>query len=358
MHTITFLLALTLGMGSPAPEPAHAPASQDQKAAPKGSSPEADPAKGLNDDKAALRAKGYLKLGTVRFHPGRKEVEADGYFNLRQGFIEFLACHPRAKAHETLIALDCKAEHLNAALLLLGKEPGKGPKSELDLLPIEGPRMMIFLRWTEKDAEGKPVVVTRRAEDCILNGLVEDTIQHAGWVYTGSEWIEEPAVGPGGGAREDAPGTRPPSVNDKPVVKDKSEPAPGSGKTATGETGDDLEPAKTREVFGAAATGQLIALSHRPFAILDNPLAIPFPDGDYYAYPDMLPNWGPDDGPPSVTVVIRLPKPGEIDPKAYRMRIPPPPKKESAAEGEDAAKDDDASGSSDGKEEKTGKPGQ
>ena len=237
---------------------------------------------------------GFSSLGSVRLNPALGEIEVDGYFNLRRGFIEFFACLPEVKSHETLISLDCDPVDLNAAILLLGVEPGTPPRSEMDLGPIEGPRLMVRLRYTMRDytldEEVAPTWVRDvRAEDVIINGPMETEMARCGFVFTGSQFIEDLEA-------EVAEGEKPP------------------------------------EVYAPRVLGQLIALAHRPTAILDNPLALPFRDGDYYAYGDVLPRLKRDEAVP-VTVVIRRPRPGEIDETVTRMELPPPPKPDPEPEG-------------------------
>ena len=243
---------------------------------------------------------GFTTLGSVRLNPTSGEIEVDGYFNLRRGFIEFLACLPEVKSHESLISLDCDPVDLNAAILLLGVEPGKPPRSEMDLAPIEGPRLMIRLRYAMSDRpyhvdpESEETFTTWvrdvRAEDVIINGPMEREMARCGFVFTGSQFIEDLEV-------EVAEGEKPP------------------------------------EVYAPRVLGQLISLAHRPMAILDNPLALPFRDGDYYAYGDVLPRLKRDEAVP-VTMVIRRPRPGEIDRSITRMELPPPPKQDPISEGD------------------------
>ena len=107
---------------------------------------------------------GFVEVGTVRFHPGLREVEVDATLNLRGGFIEFLACGTGVKRHESLLSLDCDPIDLNAAILLLGIEPGVPPRSEDDLGPIEGPRVMLRLRYGVTLPDGRAAVRDVRAE--------------------------------------------------------------------------------------------------------------------------------------------------------------------------------------------------
>ena len=224
-------------------------------------------------------AAGFVSIGSVRYHPGRGEIEVDGHFNLRGGFLEFLACLPEAKPHESLLALDCDPADLKAALLLLGLKEGRRPRSEADLAPIEGDRVIIRLRYQFQSADGQTVLRDLRAEDGIINGPMEYEMARCGFVFTGSTFIEDLTV-----------------------------------ETAEGET--------PPEIFAPRALGQLIALCHRPYAILDNPLALPYRDGDYYAYSDVFPATT-GESPPSVPMVIRKPRSGEIHSQVTRMELPP-----------------------------------
>ena len=134
---------------------------------------------------------GFVEVGTVRFHPGLREVEVDATLNLRGGFIEFLACGTGVKRHESLLSLDCDPIDLNAAILLLGIEPGVPPRSEDDLGPIEGPRVMLRLRYGVTLPDGRAAVRDVRAEDVVTNGPMERAMAYCGFVYTGSQFIEQ-----------------------------------------------------------------------------------------------------------------------------------------------------------------------
>ena len=250
-------------------------------------------------------ARGFVPVGKTRsvlFHPQRQIVEVEGTFNLQYGFLEYLACAPGIKPHETLIALDCHPVELKLGLILLGleEEEVQRPASDVDLRAIPGDRAIILLRWKVQDEEGKEIVREERAENCIFNGLVSESMQKVGWVFTGSMFIEEePPL---------------PLIDDD--RRDTEAKAAPPEKTSP--------PQKT---FAPLLTGEFISVCHRPLTILDNPLALPFPDADYYANPEVLPPVKRDE-PVPVTVIFRRPLEGEIDKKAVRMKIPPPPKKE------------------------------
>ncbi|MFQ5655455.1 MAG: YdjY domain-containing protein [Planctomycetota bacterium] len=244
---------------------------------------------------------GFVELGTVRFSPTRGEVEADGTFNLRAGFLEFLACAPGMKAHETLISLGCDPVDLKTALLLLGIEEGRRPRSDGDLLPLEGDRVVILLRYHLPLEKGGRVLCEKRAEECLVNGPMDRPMARVGWVFTGSTFLE---------------------VEPPPLSAD-AERGTGAGAGDEAEESPGQEsPRPSKMVYAPRLAGQYIALCHRPLAILDNPLALPYVDADYYSAPEVLPPVDYDD-PPPVTLVFRRPRAGEIDRAVVRMELPP-----------------------------------
>ncbi len=276
-----------------------------REVSPTATSPASRPLAKLPRGDAASAEHSPVTRGGVRFYPvgsypGGPRVEVDGYFNLRQGFLEFLACAPGVKPHETLVALDCDPRQLNAALLMLGVEPGTAPESDYDLRPIAGQRLVLLLRWKTRGEDGVEVIREMRAEDCILNGPAEETMQRVGWVYFGSRFISEEPLGP--------------PLTEKGDALPESQPA---------------REQKPRKVYAPLLTGQLIALCHRPLAILDNPMGLPYVDGDFYAYAQVLPAVRRDE-PTEVTMIFRRPREGEIDMKATHMR---PPKVARAGDG-------------------------
>lgn len=268
--------------------------------------------------------RGFTSLGTVRFHPRDKIIEADGTLNMNRGFVEFLACAPGTLAHETLVALECNPVDLKAALLLLGLDDARDPKIGEGLAAVPGPRVMILLRWegppTPEERERAAADPTQqlddlprthehRVEDLLVNGYTEDDMERCGFAYTGSRFISEreitfdpwespPESGDEGG--EDTPDTRP----------------AGAGEGARA--------AEPELVFAPLATKEYITVGHRSLTLLSNPLELYEVDGNYYAYWARLPSMKSDD-PVPVTMIFRLPKEGEIDYTIQRMKTPPEP---------------------------------
>ena len=114
-----------------------------------------------------------------------------------------------------------------------------------------------------------------------------------GWVFTGGGWVE---------------------IFDEAHHENAGR---GSGKN----TSKTWQP---RSVLGPLLSGHLVAVSHRPHALLDHPLELPFPDGAYSANPSALPEFDPE-APVPVTLIFRRPKEGEIDHTITKMKVPDHP---------------------------------
>lgn len=222
-----------------------------------------------------------IPIGKARYHPSSRSIEADGYLNLVSGFVEYLVCTPGTKPHETLVALDCDPADLQTALLMLGIAQARSPESEMDLGPLTGgDRVIISLRFRVQDPEGRERIRTIRAERCIINAPMAREMSRCGFAFTASDFL-------------------------------MLDPPPGAPEGTV-----------AAEEFMARVTGEVISLCHRPWAILDNPLALPYPDGDYFAYSEVLPKHRRDD-PPEVTVVFRRAVAADVDSSAIRMELPP-----------------------------------
>lgn len=298
--------------------------------------------------------KGWTRFGTVRFDTVNKVIEVDGYFNLQRGLLEFVACAPGVKAHETLVSLGCDPRNLNVALLALGLQSKQRPKHDGDIGPIEGDRVVIFLRWKVKDEDGKEKVIEKRAEECIVNYLAEELMDKSGFVYTGSTFVpsdpeefhrQRGPLGPGDrgpdggtGTSGGAPGGGQAPEKPNGAQEPAKDPTGGKGDGTAGQGEGTPPKPKSEMIYAPLVIGQYIALVHRPFAILDNPLQLPYPDPEYGAYFEVLPPYDPDE-PTEVTLIIRRAKPGEIDPEIKRMTIKMPP-----AEGEGSGTEDGKAG--------------
>jgi hypothetical protein len=168
-------------------------------------------------------------------------MEVTGKVCLQHGLIEVFACTPYGKVHEAVVTLDCRPQHLQAGLLLLGmNEKGGQVKVLGDAGALEGERAVVTVAWSEPGKDGRAVEIVKRAEELLLDETTGDTMEACGFVFTGSRFIKV-------------------------------------GK---------------HETFASNASGQIITTFHDPDAILDNPLAKGSDDTIYYANSKVLPRSG------------------------------------------------------------------
>ena len=116
-------------------------------------------------------------------------------------WLELLACRPGTREHESVVTLEAQAEHIHAALLLLGLEPGAPSDAQIDgdtvtLIPPHGPPLEVFFIFdaTLSDESDVPAV----AERPVPAGLyVADQahgrpLRDARWIFTGSRMVQTP----------------------------------------------------------------------------------------------------------------------------------------------------------------------
>lgn len=127
-----------------------------------------------------------LKIGDVMVHSQKRHVSINGEVNMKEGLVEYLACTPTGKLHESVLKLFADPSHIQIALLLLGLEPGNSP------IPFQGapeiPRgapLDILVSW---QVNGKEVVC--KSGDLILNINSNKTAMNVNWVFTGSQVLE------------------------------------------------------------------------------------------------------------------------------------------------------------------------
>ena len=70
---------------------------------------------------------GVFQVGNVTVDKNQGQVTTTGEINMAEGLLEYLACGPMGKLHESLLKMDVQPFHLQVALLLLGLEPGSKP---------------------------------------------------------------------------------------------------------------------------------------------------------------------------------------------------------------------------------------
>ena len=89
------------------------------------------------------------RLGSVGLDVVSRSLVATGLVNKVNGPIEYLACGPSGKLHESILELSVSPVDLQAGLLLLGLEPGGGVTRQGQGKPF-GPIVDIWLEWEEE----------------------------------------------------------------------------------------------------------------------------------------------------------------------------------------------------------------
>jgi|AntRauTorckE6833_2_1112554.scaffolds.fasta_scaffold15506_2 hypothetical protein len=92
-----------------------------------------------------------LKLPGIRVLIKERYVDVDSKVCLDSGMLELIACTKDSKEHESLIAIDAKAAHVHAALLLIGARPGNPATSKR----VDGEQV----RWIHVPPRGQNIDV-------------------------------------------------------------------------------------------------------------------------------------------------------------------------------------------------------
>ena len=114
-----------------------------------------------------------------------KRVVVDGEVALTEGPLEMFACIKGTKEHESVIAVDCKAFILHAALLAVGAQAGGPVQFTPTYKPAHGTPIDITLVWT--DAKG---VHRANAKEWVKNYKTGKTLENT-WVFSGSGFYED-----------------------------------------------------------------------------------------------------------------------------------------------------------------------
>jgi hypothetical protein len=141
-----------------------------------------DPA---NKDLVRLSEKGEIWLDLKR-----KAVVVDGQVCLREGTLEMFACPKGSKEHESILALNCKAQEVHAGLLRVGAISGTPVKFNPEYQAATGPVVDIYVLW--KDAEGKARQV--RAQEWVKNTRTGKPLEYD-WVFAGSGFWKDEETG-------------------------------------------------------------------------------------------------------------------------------------------------------------------
>lgn len=122
--------------------------------------------------------------------PKRKHVVVDGRVCLREGQLEMFACPKGTKEHESVVALDCKAEFVHAALLAIGAEAGKPVSFDPEYAPASGDPIEVVVLWKDKEGGRHKT----RAQEWIKHVRTGKAMPYD-WVFGGSGFWTSPETG-------------------------------------------------------------------------------------------------------------------------------------------------------------------
>ena len=130
---------------------------------------------------------GVLQIGGIIVNKPEGYVTVPGKINMTEGLVEYLACGPFGKLHESIVMLDAEPFALQVALLLMGLEPGNKPITHQGApeTPVGAP-VTLWISW--EDAQKQ--TVKYKAEDLILNKQTDKTMPPTTWVFTGSQILD------------------------------------------------------------------------------------------------------------------------------------------------------------------------
>lgn len=116
----------------------------------------------------------------------RKWVVIDGKVCLNRGVLEMFACPKGTKEHESVIAIDCPARFVHAALLLVDAKPGRPVQFDPEYVPANGQQIDVYILWLDKDGKRR----SARAQEWVRNTRTKEELKHS-FVFAGSDFWEE-----------------------------------------------------------------------------------------------------------------------------------------------------------------------
>ena len=165
--------------------------------APPQQAPAPDPQKVLEEVKQQFAAEGVV------LDAKQRTVTIPAVVNEPQDPIEYLLIHKKGKRHEAVFWTRSKPSVINAALLMLGLEPGqnasyveKEPAPTLEeieagadpivVTPPQGTPLWLTVKW--QDADGKPV--EHCVADLLLDLSTQEAMSGATWVFLGGRMAQ------------------------------------------------------------------------------------------------------------------------------------------------------------------------
>ncbi|MBN1930701.1 MAG: hypothetical protein JW786_03735 [Desulfobacterales bacterium] len=130
---------------------------------------------------------GILRFDNMTINKQEGYVRVNGEINMDEGLVEYLACGPYGKLHESILKLDVVPYYLQIALLLIDLEPGNNPlEFQGQQRAPKGDLVELWISWEGKNK----IKVGCRAEDLIFNNKTKNKMQHTHWIFTGSQILD------------------------------------------------------------------------------------------------------------------------------------------------------------------------
>jgi len=126
------------------------------------------------------------EIGMMKIDTAKRELVVPGFINRDVDILEFVAnTREGHKAYESAITVDANAVRFNAALLLLGVDPGRArvPTKHFDPVPPAGDLLDVFVEWDT------PSPRRVRVEELLFDKRTNQTLPAGPWVYTGSTFV-------------------------------------------------------------------------------------------------------------------------------------------------------------------------
>jgi hypothetical protein len=130
-------------------------------------------------------------LPFVKVDLKNKTVDLDATVVMREGkWLELLACKPKSREHESILAVPALASHVHLALIMIGMEPGapltwREKDGGVVSIPPHGPGVNITI---VTKVDGKEVEAP--ASSWVLNQKTNKVIPDQPWLFVGSRTAE------------------------------------------------------------------------------------------------------------------------------------------------------------------------
>lgn len=130
------------------------------------------------------------KEGTLLIDPKRKLVVCDGKIVLREGQLEMFACPKGTKEHESIVAIECKASEVHAALVAVGAKKGQPVQFDPKYAPATGQVIDIHMLWKDQDGKNQRA----KAQQWVKHVKTGKAMEYD-WVFGGSGFWKDPDTG-------------------------------------------------------------------------------------------------------------------------------------------------------------------